>query len=142
VPLNSDLLDLIERNLVIGTIVELGGAGTLVGGHGLGVFERAAVVEIGRYARRTKSMITDRRRNTRVTRAPLQHGARRRTESCAARLVHPSARPPSETPPLAITRDAGGFEVILQIALENESWLLAFLFEALPKRPLLEDGPH
>ncbi len=45
--LNSDLLDLVERDLVVGAVVELGGAGTLVGGHGLRVLEGAAIVEIG-----------------------------------------------------------------------------------------------
>jgi len=45
--LNSDLLDLVERDLVVRAVVELGGAGALVG-----VFKRAAIVEIGGDARR------------------------------------------------------------------------------------------
>lgn len=46
--LDTDSLNLIERDLVVGAIVELGGAGTLVRGHRLGVLERATVVEVGR----------------------------------------------------------------------------------------------
>src|SRR5271154_2178149 len=71
--LNSNLLDLIERDLVVGAIVKLGGAGTLVSGHGLGVFERAAIIEVGGYSGRAEGVITHRRRNTGAPRAALQH---------------------------------------------------------------------
>ena len=45
----SDLypLDLIERDLVRRPVVEFGGSGGLVGGDGLGVFEGAAVLQVG-----------------------------------------------------------------------------------------------
>jgi hypothetical protein len=42
-----DLLDLVERDLVAGAVVELGRARALVRGHRLGVFERAAALEVG-----------------------------------------------------------------------------------------------
>jgi hypothetical protein len=53
--LNRNALDLIERDLVTGAIVELGGARALVRGHGLGVFKRAAGLEIGGDASRKKA---------------------------------------------------------------------------------------
>jgi hypothetical protein len=43
--LNSNLLDLVERDLVVRAVVELGRAGTLMRCHGLGVFKRAAIVK-------------------------------------------------------------------------------------------------
>ena len=46
-PLNHDPFDLIEADLVAGAVIELGGAGGLVGGDGLGVFDRAAVEQVG-----------------------------------------------------------------------------------------------
>ena len=45
--LDLDPLHLIEGNLVTGSVVEFGGAGGLVGGDGLGVFERSAIFEVG-----------------------------------------------------------------------------------------------
>jgi hypothetical protein len=46
-PLNYDPLDLIERDLIAGAIVELGRARTLVRRHKLSILQSAAVVEIG-----------------------------------------------------------------------------------------------
>ena len=47
-PLNPDLLDLIERALVTGAVVELDGARAFVCGHALRIFEHAAGIHIGR----------------------------------------------------------------------------------------------
>jgi hypothetical protein len=44
---NLDPLYLVERDLIAGAVVELGGARAFVHGHGLGVFERVAGLEIG-----------------------------------------------------------------------------------------------
>jgi hypothetical protein len=57
--LNSDrnFLAFVKRDLVVGAVVELGGAGALVLGHGLGVFKRAAVVEIRRDTRGAKGVV-------------------------------------------------------------------------------------
>src|ERR1700730_14733386 len=41
-------LDLVEGDLITGTVVQLGGTRTFVRSHGLGVFERAASLKIGR----------------------------------------------------------------------------------------------
>ena len=77
--LNSNLLDFIERDLVVGAVVELGGTQALVGGHGLSVFERAAIVEIGGDPHCAKGMIADRRGNARRP----AHGA----AACARRRI-------------------------------------------------------
>ena len=61
--LNSNLLDFIERDLVVCAVVELGGTRALVGGHGLSVLERAAIVEIGGDAGGAEGVIADRRGN-------------------------------------------------------------------------------
>ena len=42
-----DLLKLVQRRLVVASVVELGRAGGGVGGHGGGFFEDAAVLQIG-----------------------------------------------------------------------------------------------
>jgi hypothetical protein len=44
---NRDPLDLVERDLIPGAVVKLGGARALMRRHGLCVFERAAGLEIG-----------------------------------------------------------------------------------------------
>jgi hypothetical protein len=44
---NRNPLHLIERDLIAGAVVELGGARTFVRRHGLGVFERASGFQIG-----------------------------------------------------------------------------------------------
>ena len=46
-PLNHNSLDFIEGDLVRGAVVELGGAGGLVGGDSLGVLDAAAVEQVG-----------------------------------------------------------------------------------------------
>jgi hypothetical protein len=48
--LDRDPLDFIERDLIAGTVIELGCARAFVGGHGLGVFQRAAGFQVGRDA--------------------------------------------------------------------------------------------
>ena len=53
-------LDLIERDLVAGAVVELGGPWAFVGGHGLGVFEGAARFEIGGDLGRPEGVTADR----------------------------------------------------------------------------------
>jgi hypothetical protein len=45
--LDRDALDFIERDLVAGAIIELGGARAFMRGHGLGFFQRATAGEIG-----------------------------------------------------------------------------------------------
>jgi hypothetical protein len=62
---DGDLLNFIERDLVAGAIIELGGARTFVRGHGLRVFQRAAGFEIGGDARGAEGMRLDARRVSR-----------------------------------------------------------------------------
>ena len=58
VALDRNTLDLIEGNLVPRAIIELGRAWAFMRGHGLGVFERAARVEISRDAGRPEDVAT------------------------------------------------------------------------------------
>ena len=51
---NPDSLDLIERNLVLGAVVQLGGTRRLMRRNLLGVFERAAVLHVSRNPGRAK----------------------------------------------------------------------------------------
>src|ERR1700746_63461 len=46
--LNIDPLDLVERNRVVSAVVKLGGARAFMRGHGLGVLQSAAGLEVGR----------------------------------------------------------------------------------------------
>jgi hypothetical protein len=57
--LNRNALDLIERDLIAGAVVELGGARAFMRGHSLGVFERAAGLEIGGDAGRAEHMAAE-----------------------------------------------------------------------------------
>src|ERR1700740_396276 len=52
--LNIDPLDLVERNRVVSAVVKLGGARAFMRGHGLGVLQRAAGLEVGRNACRAE----------------------------------------------------------------------------------------
>ena len=49
--LNRNPLDFAEHDLVARAVVELGGLGRLVGGDLLGLFNRAAVLQVCRYSR-------------------------------------------------------------------------------------------
>src|ERR1700733_3751716 len=53
-------LDFILREPLFAAVVKLGRAGTLMRGHRLSMFERAAVLEIGRDTSRTETMVADR----------------------------------------------------------------------------------
>ena len=57
--LNRNPLDLIQRNLIAGAIIELGRTRAFMRCHGLRVFERAAGFEIGRDARSAKRMASN-----------------------------------------------------------------------------------
>src|SRR5215469_6911571 len=61
--LESDALDFysfdfIQRDLILGAIIELGGAGRLMRGDLLGMFERAAILQVCGNPGRAKSMAT------------------------------------------------------------------------------------
>ena len=62
-----------RRYLIVRAVVKLGGTGTLMRCHCLGVFERAAIVEICSNAGRAESVIADWGGNVGVTGAALQH---------------------------------------------------------------------
>ena len=70
---NRDPLDLIERDLVPGAIVELGGARAFVRRHCLRIFQRAALIEIGGDASCPEHMTAELDLETRFGRAPPDH---------------------------------------------------------------------
>jgi hypothetical protein len=70
---NSDLLDFIERDLIVRAVVELGGAGTLVRSHRLCVFERATAVQVGCDPGCPESMVANLCWDADVCRAALNH---------------------------------------------------------------------
>ena len=72
--LDRDPLDFIERDLVAGAIVKLGGARAFMRGHGLRFFQRAAADEIGGDPRRTKCMAPNLYSRTDCRSAALDHG--------------------------------------------------------------------
>ena len=57
--LHPDPLDLVEANLVLSTIVELGGAGTGMIGHGSRILQRTAVLEIGSDPSGSEAVVAD-----------------------------------------------------------------------------------
>ena len=57
--LDMDLFELVEGELVVTAIIELGGAGRGMGGHDRCLFEDAAIFEIGGDARRPEGVVVD-----------------------------------------------------------------------------------
>jgi hypothetical protein len=70
-PLNRDPLDLIDRDLIAGEVVELRGARAVVHHHCLGVLQRAARFQVSRDCDGQKRMAADPALETRIGRAPL-----------------------------------------------------------------------
>ena len=128
--------------MVVRAVVELGGAGALMSGHRLGVFQRAAIVEIGGDAGGAEGVITDRRRNIRIARAALQHapGVGLRHRAISQNAGAPDRR--AKQRPIAIIGNFGGLEVVLQVSLEmvvagHAVFLAAFFVEANPEAAVL-----
>src|SRR5690348_12719182 len=70
---NHNALYLIERDHIGRPVIELCRARTLVRGHGLGVLERAAGLEVGRDAGGAKSVTANFGLEARVGRTPPDH---------------------------------------------------------------------
>jgi hypothetical protein len=86
-PLNRDPLHLVERDLVAGAIVELGGARTFMRGHGLSIFYSAAGFEIGGDARGAEAVIADRCVNAGSDRAPGLPGPQGPSATAATKIA-------------------------------------------------------
>jgi hypothetical protein len=140
--LDSNFFDLIERDLVVRAIVKFGGARTLVGGHGLGIFKRTAVVEIGGNAGGAKSMIADCRGNASVPRAALKHAPRVGLRHRALGQNAGAADSRAEKRTLAIVGETRGLDVVLQVGLEimmagHRVFLATFFVQADPEPAVL-----
>src|ERR1700722_15909069 len=70
---NRDPLDLIERNLIAGAIIELGRARAFVRRHRLSILQSAAGFKIGRDARGAKRVATDPNARPEIGSAALDH---------------------------------------------------------------------
>jgi len=146
--LDSNLLDLVERYLVVRAVVELGGAGTLVRGHHLGVFKGPAVIEVCGDAGGAEGVIADRRGNAGVRCAALKHAP---CVGLAHRAIGKNSGAPeggAEKRPLAVAGEAGCFNVVLKVSLEmmvagRAVFLAAFLVQADPQTAVLPvNGRH
>jgi hypothetical protein len=112
---NRDPLNLIERDLVTGPIVQLCRARAFLRGHGLGVFDRAARLEIGGDAGRPEDVAPE---LARLGRAPSDHlvgiDAMHRPvgqDSCSARCR-------AEEGGLVVIADTGHGEIFIEEVLE------------------------
>jgi Toprim domain len=72
-PLQADPFDLVLSEPLLGAVIELGGARTLMRGHRLRVFQRAAVGEIRRDPGRPERVVADRRHDAGGDRALAHH---------------------------------------------------------------------
>lgn len=70
---DSNALDLVQGQFVVGAVVELGGAGRFVRGNLLGLLDGAAVLQVRRDAGRAEGVATRRGRDPGVEGAPLDH---------------------------------------------------------------------
>ena len=107
-----DPLHFVLREPVLRSIVEFGRARAFMRGHGLRVFKRAAIAEIGGNAGRAKSVVADRRDDAGRRGAPADHapgvGLSHRLLGQHGRVV-PWAG--AKQPALAILGDAGCVDV-------------------------------
>ena len=70
---NPDSLNFIECNLIARSVIQLRRARTLVRRHRLGIFERAACFEVGRYPGRSERMAPDPDSRAEIGSAALDH---------------------------------------------------------------------
>ena len=73
-PSQPDPLDLIEADLVLATVIELGGASAGMIGHGSGVLQGTAVLQIGGDPGRPKTVISQLGRDPGRCGPPADHG--------------------------------------------------------------------
>jgi hypothetical protein len=107
---NRNPLHLVERDLVAGAIVELGGARTFVRGHRLGVLQSAAGFTIGGDARGAEGMAADPGARAELGGATLDHAPGvdpvhrfvRQRAGAAGGGAEEGALPPSRMPAASI----------------------------------------
>jgi hypothetical protein len=113
-----------------------------VSGHGLGVLERAAIIEISGDAGGAEGVIADCRGNAGVARTALKHAPR---VGLGYRARCKNAHAPdggARERPLAVAGEAGCLDVVLKISLEimlagHAVFLAAFLVQADPQTAVL-----
>jgi len=139
---NQHPLHLVEAHLVVPAIVELRRACRGVVGHGGGLFERAAVLEVGGDPGRAKREVADLGRDAGRSRAPTDHrvgvclGQGRRRQRVGASADRPKQRP------LRIAREPAAVDIGMEVSLEvvvagHFVALAALLVQANPKSAVL-----
>jgi len=113
-----DPLNLIERDLVTGAVVQLGCARAFVRGHSLGIFERAAGLEVGSNPGRAKYVAPDLSVEASFGRAPADHLIGIDTVHRPIRQHSGSAGRRAEEGGLTAVPDAGGVEIFIEELLE------------------------
>jgi hypothetical protein len=116
--LNRNPLDLVERDFVTGPIVELGGARAFVRGHGLGVFERAASLEVGSDAGCAEHVAAELDLEAGLGRAPADHAIGVDTVHRLVRQHAGLADRRAEEGGLAVLADAGCGEILISELFE------------------------
>ena len=142
--LNQNPLDLVERDLVVASVVEPGGAGGFVVGHLLRHFEFAPVPQILRDAGGAEAVAAYFRLDARVEGAAADHAVHVGLAHRAVAETAGASCGRREGPGLGVERRAGlerccleSFDVLLQIGLEfvvtgHLVMLAAFLVEPHP----------
>ena len=139
---NQNALHLVQAHVVAPPVVELGCPRGGVVRHGGGLFERAAVLEIGRDARRPKRVIADFRPDIGRCRAAADHGVgiglgkRRRRQRIRAAADRPKQRP------LRIAGEAAAVDIGVKVGLKivvagHFMALAALLVQANPQPAVL-----
>src|SRR4051794_12949549 len=136
-PSDANPLDFVERNLVAGAVIELGGLGRLVGGNLLGLLDGAAGFEVGGDAGGPERVAADPRREPGGGGPPLYHvqgvvaAERRPIEGPGLPVGRPEERP------LWVACDACRLDVGIQVGFRvvvggHLVELAALLVEAEP----------
>src|SRR5208337_4699126 len=140
---NRDSLNLIECNLIARSVIQLRRARTLVRRHRLGIFERAACFEVGRYPGRSERMAPDPDSRAEIGSAALDHAP---CVDTVHRLVGQRAGATgggAEQGSLAVVADDGGLNVGIKVGFEivmRRHFMALAAFLVQPDPPALALG--
>src|SRR4051812_19188346 len=128
---DPDALDLSEGEAVVAAVVELGGAGAGVVGHGGGVLQRAAVLEVGGDAGGAEAVVADRGGDAGGGGAAADHGVGVGLRQGRAGELAGAAADGAEQRPLRVAAQAGavevGGEVVIKVVVAGHLVPLAAL---------------
>src|SRR6516225_1308364 len=140
---NRNTLDLIERDLIAGTIIELGCARAFMRGHGLRVFQRDTGFEIRSNARRAENVAAELALQASLCRAPPDHLIGIHAMHGAVRKHPGSAGRRAEEGSLAVLADPGRSEILVEELLKlvmRRHFVALAAFLVQPQPPALASG--